>query len=129
MDASAKMESSSPVPSQPPARELRAHSTPNFPHQRKSSRPPISPTMEMPAMEEIRRPPIPTSRRQMELETIGRIVAKLMPELSKEESLKLGEAAEAAGRVAGISPKTEFIARLENGLFTLVLETYLEMGK
>lgn len=80
-------------------------------------------------VEEIRSPPIPQSRREMELGTIRKIAAKLEPNLSKEEKEKLEAAADAADKVAGISPKTEFIARLENGLFHKVLEAYAEIGK
>lgn len=85
--------------------------------------------MEMPVVEEIRRPPIPKSRRAMELRVIEEILARLMPRLSENERLRLHAAAEAAEKVSGISPKTEFLARLENGLFELALETYREMEK
>ena len=126
------MESPSPTPSQPPAREIQIVRISSSPPQRRSSRPPAGrgATREMRAMvEEIRSPPIPQSRREMELGTIRKIAAKLEPNLSKEEKEKLEAAADAADKVAGISPKTEFIARLENGLFHKVLEAYAEIGK
>ena len=65
----------------------------------------------------------------MELGEIRKIVAKLMPNLPEHEKGKLESAAESAENVSGISPKTEFIARLENGLFHMVLEAYLELKK
>lgn len=126
------MESPSPTPSQAPARELHLPGISSSPPKRRSSRPPAvrGSTMEMPAMrEEIRRPPIPKSRREMELGVIGKIVAKLMPSLSEHDRLKLDVAAKAAENVAGISPKTEFIARLDGDLFITVLETYRDMEK
>lgn len=125
------METPSPTPSQPPSREMHVVRISSSPPLRRGSRPPLArgATIEMPAMEEIRRPPIPQSRREMELGVIGRIVARLMPTLSEPERLRLHKAAEKAEEVAGISPKTEFIARLENGLFNLVLETYREIGE
>ena len=123
------MESTSPTPSQPPARELQVR-VPSSPPLRRSSRPPPGSTLEMPAMEDIRRQPIPKTRREMELEVIGRIVARLMPNLSEPDRLMLYKAAGDAEKVAGTSPKAEFIFGLKsNDLFMLVLETYKEMEK
>jgi len=129
MDASAKMETPSPTPSQPPSREMRVARISGSPPPGRGSRPPFG-TAEMQVMAEgRRRPPIPESRRNMEMSVIREIVRKLSPNLSVPEQEELNAAAEAAENVVGISPKTEFIARLENGLFTLVLETYREMEK
>ncbi len=60
----------------------------------------------------------------MELGLIDRIVSSIGPGLDAGEKEKLEAAAEAARNVRGISPKTEFVARLENGLFSAVLEAY-----
>jgi len=94
--------------------------------QRKSTPAPLGSTLEMqlPLVEEKRALPMPKSRREMELGTIGRIVSCLKQKLSAEEGGKLDAAARAAEEVRGISPKTEFIARLENGLFGAALEEY-----
>ena len=75
-------------------------------------------------VEEKRAPTIQKSRRDMELGVICRIVAGLKQKLSAEEGEKLDAAARAAKDVRDISPKTEFIARLNNGLFDAVLEEY-----
>jgi len=94
--------------------------------QRKSTPVPQGSThgMAAPLVEDKRAPPIQQSRREMELGLIGRIVSCLKPKLSAEEGEKLDAAAMAAEAVRGISPKTEFIARLENGLFGAALEEY-----
>lgn len=70
---------------------------------------------------------MPQSRREMEIVKIKEIVASLGPGLPADELGKLMRAAEAAGNVAGISPKAEFIARLGNGLFHKALEAYQKL--
>jgi len=119
----------SPSPSKPPARELQIARVSNSPPQGRGSRPPAGSTQEMPMVEGVRRPPIPISRREMEVRTIRQIVAGLAPKISEAERLMLEDAAAAAEEVAGISPKTEFIASLQNGLFHMVLEAYLELNE
>lgn len=119
----------SPSPSQPPVREMQRARVSNSPPQGRSSRPPAGSTQEMPMLEGVRRPPIPISRREMEVRTIRQIVAELAPNISEAERLMLEDAAAAAEEVAGISPKTEFIASLQNGLFHMVLEAYQRIGK
>lgn len=76
-----------------------------------------------------RAPPIPDSRRQFELETIRKIVGALGPKLCDDERQELEIAAGRAERVQGISPKSEFLANLANGLFMRVLETYAEIER
>jgi len=65
----------------------------------------------------------------MELGIIRRIVSGLRDGLEEDERARLEFAAEAAENIFGISPKTEFIARLENGLFHKVLEAYRNLER
>jgi hypothetical protein len=84
--------------------------------------------MPAPLVEEVRRPPIPPKRLDREVAAINLVVLNLGPKLDAKQAEFLDAAAEAAGKVTEISPKTEFFSRLGGGfdLLTLVLE---EFGK
>lgn len=124
------METPTPAPT-PALREVQVARISSSPPIRRSSRPPgpeRSSTREMavPLVERKRRSPIPQSRREMELFVIDKIVSRirLSPDLSVGHIDMLEAAARKARNVQGISPKTEFLANLENGLFHMALEAY-----
>lgn len=83
-----------------------------------------SPTVQMPAAKEVRRPPIPQSEIDRDLRFIARFVSEMKPRLSAEQAKIFDDAAKAAEDVSGIRPYTEFMSKLGIDFFPVTHKAY-----